>query len=629
MTPQRIADISDPIEQLYSDMTDELLLNIAKHLNSSTWTWTALHEIETLEQMGQLTEENTKIINKYVRKIPQAVKDAMNDSRLEALSEIEEKLAQAALNGYLVAPVTDSTVSVMEAFSQQALSQLNLVNQTMLNSSLAAYQTGLYTMRQGMKTITDADELDEAQQIIDIAAGKTALGSETRTGALRKALRQLNYNGITGFYDRIGRSWSAEAYVNIDIRTTVHNTYIQSVKSRQEDYGSDVFQVSAHAGARPLCYPYQGKLFSWGNSGGYITLGDGKRYKFRSINETSYGKPAGLFGINCGHVPYPMIAGVSERVDEKIQPKAENDKEYQESQRQRSLERAIRYQKRELAMLGNNATQLDKDRLKRAQANMRAFIEQTGRTRRYDREQIVTGKSTGKPIRAAGEAVRQYTKGTITEAGKAAFDRAIDRVASEFDIDIKVVNPISKTDAATYRGALAVSHTPIGVMSYNPTYFSNDETAKSITRKMVESKAYAKVSEDDYLAYTAMHEASHFIFDVAKNLPADREAPNLTKEQQIAVEVERYYKAYYNNAIALRNKADELKRVASTTGREEDKIAYEEAQKTYKDYIISENSLIDPDEMVADSGVDVFIGSETNEKSTTLINYLRKYVGRQ
>lgn len=393
MTPQRVADISEPIEQIYEDITDELLLNIAKHLSSSTTTLTALHEIETLGTMGQLTEENIRIINKYVQKIPQAVKDAMNDSRLEALSEIEDKLALAASNGYLEKPATDGTLQVAQDFATQAASQLNLVNQTMLNSSLEAYRQGIANVQAGYSSIADEDELSEAQNIIDLAAGQVALGTETRTGALKKALQTLNSNGITGFYDKTGRAWSAEAYVNMDIRTTVHNTYIQSIKTRQEDYGSDVFQVSAHAGARPLCYPYQGKMYSWGDSGGKITLGDGKTYRFESIKTTSYGKPAGLFGINCGHVPYPMIPAVSEPVDEDIPPKAENDKEYQESQRQRALERNIRYQKRQLAMLGDLATDADKQRLRDYQAQMRAFIKETGRTRRYDREQIVTEAS--------------------------------------------------------------------------------------------------------------------------------------------------------------------------------------------------------------------------------------------
>lgn len=247
-------------------------------------------------------------------------------------------------------------------------------------------------MRQGMETITNESERDEAQQIIDFAASKTVQGADTRTSALRQALRQLNANGITGFYDKKGRSWSAEAYVNMDIRTTVHNTYIQSIKTRQEDYGSDVFQVSAHSGARPLCYPYQGKLYSWNTGGGYITLGDGTRHKYESIHNTSYGQPAGLFGINCGHVPYPMIPHVSEMVKEDVPSKKENDKEYEESQEQRMIERKIRYCKRDLEMLGDLATDEDRQKLRDAQAHMREFIKRTGRTRHYDREQIVTEK---------------------------------------------------------------------------------------------------------------------------------------------------------------------------------------------------------------------------------------------
>lgn len=404
MTPQKVADISEPIEQLYSDLTDELLVNIAKHLSKSTATWSALHEIETLEEMGQLTQENIEIINTYVAKMPKEIKDAMNESRLEALGEIEKKLQDAAAQGYLTTPVSDSTVDVVKSLSTQAAEQLNLVNQTMLNSSLEQYRQGVYEYRSEMenftyKTIENEQQLDYAQQESNIAAGKVVAGTESRYQALRKAISNLNKAGITGFYDRTGRGWSAEAYVNMDMRTTVHNTYIQSVKSRQQDYGSDVFQVSAHAGARPLCYPYQGKLYSWGLTGGTIKLGDGRTYKYEPISATSYGEAAGLFGINCGHVPYPMIPSVSEPVKEEIQSEAENDKAYQESQRQRALERQIRYAKRNVEMLGDLATDEDRQKIANAQASMRKFIKETGRTRRYDREQIATQRGTTPSIR--------------------------------------------------------------------------------------------------------------------------------------------------------------------------------------------------------------------------------------
>ena len=94
--------------------------------------------------------------------------------------------------------------------------------------------------------------------------------------------------------------------------------------------------------------------------------------------------------INCGHYPIPVIPGVSiPHGADAIQPKEENDRLYAESQEQRELERKIRAAKRVVTMAGDTATKEDKAAVKEAQAEMREFIERTGRTRRYDREQIV------------------------------------------------------------------------------------------------------------------------------------------------------------------------------------------------------------------------------------------------
>jgi tRNA uridine 5-carbamoylmethylation protein Kti12 len=94
--------------------------------------------------------------------------------------------------------------------------------------------------------------------------------------------------------------------------------------------------------------------------------------------------------INCGHYPIPVIPGVSiPHGADAIQPEEENDRLYAESQEQRELERKIRAAKRTVTMAGDTATKEDKEAVKEAQAEMREFITRTGRTRRYDREQIV------------------------------------------------------------------------------------------------------------------------------------------------------------------------------------------------------------------------------------------------
>jgi hypothetical protein len=266
---------------------------------------------------------------------------------------------------------------------------MNMVNTTLLQSTRQAYL-------QGITTAVAEAQLIEAQAILDTQALAVVTGVETRVRAIRKAMDQMSAAGLTGFVDRAGRNWSPEAYSAMVVRTASHNAAIRSVRTRQEEFGGgDIFQVSSHPGARPLCYPYQGKFYSWSAGPGEFTDGDGHQQTYENINSTSYGEPAGLFGINCGHHPIPIIPGFSYPQDGPEQSKEENDKEYKESQLQRQYERNIRIAKREEAIAEATG---DKEAAKEAtqkvlqeQKRMRGFIEQTGRARRYDRERIAGG----------------------------------------------------------------------------------------------------------------------------------------------------------------------------------------------------------------------------------------------
>ena len=387
LTPAKIQAISDPIEEVYIHIVDELLVNIGKHLTSPTWTHTAAWEIQKLSEMGQLTQENAEIINKWIKQLPKEVRDAMEETRRLALEKIEKDMEKAVRLGKLPEPLADSTVNVLNEYSQQAIDQLNLVNTVMLQSSVQQYQRGVQLTKEEYDKLMQQQE--QTQIILNEAAGSVATGIETREKALRRAITRISDEGLTGFIDRAGHHWSPEAYVNMDIRTTVHNTAIQSVKNFMTDYNTQVFQVSSHAAARPGCYPYQGKFYSWDNSAGEIELGNGNMVRYEPLNVTTYGEPAGLFGINCGHYPIPIVPGVTiPHGADNIQPKEENDKAYEESQVQRSLERQIREAKRVVEMAGDKASPEMRQKVKDAQEQMRDFIARTGRTRRYDREKI-------------------------------------------------------------------------------------------------------------------------------------------------------------------------------------------------------------------------------------------------
>lgn len=404
LTPNEILKLSEPVEQVYSNIVDALLINMGKHFNSGHSLSTEQWEIRKLAELGQLNKESIEIIASLTGQNKELITAALENAVYMATKDIEPELKKAVQKGTIQNAAADnviasqSIVQALNAYEQQAMDKLNLVNTTMLESTLAQYRKVI------TNTVNIERQMKAAQEVLNIAAGKVITGTESRQQALRQALSQIHKEGITGFYDRAGRKWSPEAYVNMDIRTTVHNTAIEAVKIRQEDYGVDIFRVSRHSGARPLCYPYQGRYFSWNNKSGTFTDGEGKRHRYSPISSTSYGKPAGLFGINCGHHPITMIPGVSIPRDRPEQDKEENDKVYAESQEQRRLEREIRYSKQKAAMMeaAGDKEGFEKEavKIREKQADYNAFCKKTGRTKRLDRTQVfdynksVSGKAT-------------------------------------------------------------------------------------------------------------------------------------------------------------------------------------------------------------------------------------------
>lgn len=404
LTPNEILKLSEPVEQVYSNIVDALLINMGKHFNSGHSLSTEQWEIRKLAELGQLNKESIEIIASLTGQNKELITAALENAVYMATKDIEPELKKAVQKGAIQNAAADnviasqSIVQALNAYEQQAMDKLNLVNTTMLESTLAQYRKVI------TNTVNIERQMKAAQEVLNIATGKVITGTESRQQALRQALSQIHKEGITGFYDRAGRKWSPEAYVNMDIRTTVHNTAIEAVKTRQEDYGVDIFRVSRHSGARPLCYPYQGRYFSWNNKSGTFTDGEGKRHRYSPISSTSYGKPAGLFGINCGHHPITMIPGVSIPRDRPEQDKEENDKVYAESQEQRRLEREIRYSKQKAAMMeaAGDKEGFEKEavKIREKQADYNAFCKKTGRTKRLDRTQVfeynksISGKVT-------------------------------------------------------------------------------------------------------------------------------------------------------------------------------------------------------------------------------------------
>ena len=378
--------------EVYAAVTDQLLINLARHFKyiadgaipGGAWAY----QVEKLAEMGQVNRETEAIILSMLGDADGVLQELLEQAIRDGLKDVEKPLKKAAEQGLLLGKgflppeVAPRQMQAFRAFYEQSADKLNLVNTVMLESTQAAYKA----------TVADiVTRISATQDILNVATGEVVAGVSPLNQAVRQAVKKMVENGITGFIDHGGHRWSPEAYVTMDVRTTMSNTARAAVFERMDEYNDDLYQVSHHDGARPLCYPWQGKVISRIDAVRDVVDDQGNTVHVYAQSETSYGEAAGLFGINCGHYPIPFIPGFS-RIRPPDQNKEQNDKEYAESQEQRRLERQLRYERRDLNVLKAQEASADeikaqRTRVKNARDELDQFCEETGRARRTSREQ--------------------------------------------------------------------------------------------------------------------------------------------------------------------------------------------------------------------------------------------------
>ena len=391
MNPRFIEDMGWRMGEVYAAVTDRILINLARHFpyiaEGATPGGSWDYQIRKLAEVGQVTRETEAIIIESMKGGDAALAELLEETIRKSLKPVEKPLRDAAEkglllgHGFLPPEVSPQMTQTFRAFYRQSADKMNLVNTVMLESTQEVYRA----------TVADiALRMERTQGILNEATGEVLTGVSTLNQAVRDGVQKMVDNGITGYVDHGDHHWSPEAYITMDIRTTLANTSRAAVTEEMERYGCDLFTVSYHDGARPLCYPWQGKVISESNWAGEVEDLDGNKVHVYALSETSYGEPAGLFGINCGHYKIPFIPGYS-KPREPEQTEEQNAKEYEESQKQRALERKYRYAKRDLMVAKERGDEEEitkaKLKVKNARTELNDFCEETDRARRSAREQ--------------------------------------------------------------------------------------------------------------------------------------------------------------------------------------------------------------------------------------------------
>lgn len=423
MTTLEQMNLSQPLTDVYTAMETDLMIAIAKQLaEGGKINVTSEWRLKKLAEAGALSKETVKIIASYTGIQSELLTEAIEGAAMGVTERLEPALQACARDGYISSPdstpISEGMKNVVTNFRKQAKTDLNLVNTVMQYKAKSSYTTLV-------NKIYDDAKRQELLGVLGKHTLEVASGGTSRQEAVRNCIKEFSQKGIPAFVDKRGREWSPEAYINMDIRTTVNNTANAAQDACCDRYGLDLIAISSHMGARPKCAIDQGKLYSRSNRSGIAHDGDGNPIPFYPWSSTSYGQPDGILGINCHHHKYPFADGVNFQryfpYDEE-----ENAERYKEFQKQRAMERRVREVSRQAEMLeavgDTEGAKAARRQLREKRRAYREYSKEHGLGIHNDRLTVVKVKSGDTSYRNI------YSPGLTDKGGSGIIEAGSDKV---------------------------------------------------------------------------------------------------------------------------------------------------------------------------------------------------------
>ena len=377
---QRFERAADYIAGLYSGLEDSIFKLIINALKDGDYKHVdqadvVMWQAQQLQKIGRLNRDAIKLMARTDGLSEDAVKDLIKFHGMKIVDEVDSQLKRATKQSQ---PLSVDVTNKLDAIADQTWTDLqNNVNESLVTRN---YQHSAVTRAY--------------RQILTESTIATVSGATSHEDAVKHALYKAVDQGLpTRLVDKAGHNWSIEGYTRMVTTTTVNRTYNDLRLQRMQDFDMHLAVMSSHPNSRPACAPIQGHVVN------LVPSGD-PNYdpKYDSIYNHGYGEPSGTLGINCRHVLYPYVPGLSTNHQPQYDPD-EAIKNGKLVQAQRARERAIRDAKKRLKAaeeLGDEEMINRTKTLVRArQSKMRDFIKDTNAghkapilTRDYDRERI-------------------------------------------------------------------------------------------------------------------------------------------------------------------------------------------------------------------------------------------------
>lgn len=390
LTPEYLDHCSDGVVELYSELDQLIVRDVVRRLmKAGHVTNTAAWQILRAQESGLLYDEVIAEVARCTSASKQQVRALFEDAGLKAVAYDSAIYTAAGLSPPPLA-MTPAALQVLQAGLVKTNGYLQNLTKTTANGAQQAYI-----------------------HAATIAETQVESGAFDYVSAIRNAVRTAIDGGEwvtypSGHHDRLDVASRRAAL------TGVNQTAAEVSLSYADDMNCDLVETTAHAGARPSHVVWQGQVFS--------RSGKSDKYDDFAV-ATGYGTGAGLCGWHCRHSFHPFFEGLSESAYPKSKLKeyenqtvtynGEKISYYDATQQQRAMERAIRDSKRKAAGFDEAVKSAQDEptakamkqefdaaavRLKKQEAALKDFTQQTGLLRQREREQVVATKATGKTV---------------------------------------------------------------------------------------------------------------------------------------------------------------------------------------------------------------------------------------
>lgn len=341
---------------LYGELETDIIREIAERIANVGYANTVVFDnARILQEMGYLYDDIIEMVAKYNETNASEIREIFENAGIKSLKRDDEVYKLAGLN-----PTEISTAmqQLMNRRANQTYFNLKALTGTTASESQLQFINGINKAYLEVSTGTKS----YSQSIIDVVKGISKKGG------------QVVYPS--------GYKLSIENATRMNILTGVNQMASQLQLDRGRELGWNLYEVTAHGGARPEHAEWQGKVYS----------------EQQLYDICGYGTVTGLCGANCRHNFHPYYKGSSLTYTAKelreyrnvtVEYNGEKISEYEASQIQRGMERKIRQNKKDMAGLKGLATNIDDEnlkaeirntqmKLKQNNARLNDFLEQTG-----------------------------------------------------------------------------------------------------------------------------------------------------------------------------------------------------------------------------------------------------------